>query len=192
VIAQAREMTQKYLADPASVDPTLGQTAAYLAAKNGDAGLYDQLQKLYETSTNPEFQQGGLRLTAMFTDPVLVEKALDYAISGKVRSQDAAIQFAIAMGDDETRDLAWKYIQSHWDKIQTLLTPEMGNILVGSTGGFCSEAARDDVKSFFAAHKVAAADQALTHSMEHIDGCIALRSLQEPKLKEWLAAHPQS
>jgi len=192
VIAQAREMTQKYLADPASVDPTLGQTAAYLAAKNGDAGLYDQLLKLYETSTNPEFQQGGLRLTAMFTDPVLVEKALDYAISGKVRSQDAAIQFAIAMGDDETRDLAWKYIQSHWDKIQTLLTPEMGNILVGSTGGFCSEAARDDVKSFFAAHKVAAADQALTHSMEHIDGCIELRSLQEPKLKEWLAAHPQS
>jgi aminopeptidase N len=192
VIAQAKEMTQKYLNDPSSVDPTLGQTAAYLAAKNGDAGLYDQLQKLYETSTNPEFQQGGLRLTAMFTDPALVERALDYAISGKVRNQDAAIQFAIALGDDETRDLAWKYIQSHWDKIQTLLTPEMGNILVGSTGGFCSEGARDDVKSFFSAHKVAAADKALTHSMEHIDGCIELRSLQEPKLKEWLAAHPQS
>ena len=105
---------------------------------------------------------GGLNIRRLLlvTDPVLVEKALDYAISGKVRNQDAAIQFAIAMGDDETRDLAWKYIQSHWDKIQTLLTPEMGNILVGSTGGFCSEGARDDVKSFFSAHKVAAADKA--------------------------------
>jgi aminopeptidase N/puromycin-sensitive aminopeptidase len=187
VIAQAREITQKYFAHPEEVEATLGQTASFIAARNGDTALFDSLQHLYESSSNPEYQQGALRLLVQFKDPALVERALDYAASSKVRSQDALIQFAIALGDYDTRDQAWKYVQSHWDRIQTLLTPELGSNLVGSASEFCTEAGRDDVKSFFTEHKVAAADRALKQTVERIDGCIELRSLQEPKLKVWLA-----
>ncbi len=63
--------------------------------------------------------------------------------------------------------------------------------VVASTGNFCSQAGREDVKSFFASHKVAAADKSLQHAMERIDGCIELRTLQEPNLKLWLAAQPK-
>jgi aminopeptidase N/puromycin-sensitive aminopeptidase len=48
------------------------------------------------------------------------------------------------------------------------------------------------VEAFFSTHKVAASDMALKHALEHIDGCIELRALQEPKLKQWLAAQPKS
>ena len=120
-----------------------------------------------------------------------VQRALDYAVSGKVRNQDAAIQFAIALQIPATRDPAWKYIQSHWEKVQAQLTTEMGGVLVGSTGGFCSADARDDVKNFFSTHKVASSDIALRHALERIDGCIELRSLQEPNLKQWIAAQPK-
>ncbi len=192
VLAQAREITRKYIANPADVEPTLGETAAYIAARNGDASLFDELQKIYETSANPEIQNGALRLLVQFKDPALLDRALEYSLSSKVRNQDAAFQFSIAIGNDDTREQAWKFVQSHWDKIQTLLTPELGGILVGSTQAFCSEASRDDVKTFFAAHKVASADQSVQHSLERIDGCIELRSLQEPKLREWLAQQPKS
>jgi aminopeptidase N/puromycin-sensitive aminopeptidase len=188
IVAQARQITEKFMADPTSVDPTLGQTAAYIAARNGDAALFDALQHVYETSTNPEFQIGALRLQAEFQDPALLERALDYAVSGKVRNQDAAIQIAIALGTAETRDQAWKYVQTHWDKVQAQLTTARGGTLVGSTGSFCSADSREEVKKFFDEHKVAASDLALKHAIERINGCIELRSLQEPKLKEWLAA----
>ena len=187
VLAQSKEIVVKYLADPSSIDATLGQTALAIAARNGDAQLFDQLQKVYETSANPEFQEGALHLLAEFEDPALVTRSLDYAVSGKVRNQDAAIQFAISLQIDATRDPAWKYIQSHWDKVQTLLTPELGAALVGSTSSFCSADARDDVKRFFTEHKVASADKALKHAIERIDGCIEMRTLQEPNLKQWLA-----
>jgi aminopeptidase N len=187
VLAQASQIAQKYLSDPASVDATLGQTALSIAARNGDADLFDKLQKVAETSTNPEFQEGALRLLAEFEDPALVQRSLDYAVSGKVRNQDAAIQFAIALQIPATRDLAWKYIQSHWEKVQAQLTTEMGAVLVGSTSGFCSVASRDEVKSFFSAHKVPASELPLKHALERIDGCIELRSLQEPNLKQWIA-----
>jgi aminopeptidase N/puromycin-sensitive aminopeptidase len=191
VLAQANRIVEKYLADPASVDATLGETALAIAARNGDAALFDKLQKAAETSTNPEFHENALRLLAQFEDPALVQRSLDYAVSGKVRNQDAAFQFAIALLIDGTRDLAWKYIQANWEKVQSQLTTEMGGLLVRSTGGFCSVAGRDGVNQFFAAHQVPAADRALKHAIERIDGCIELRTLQEPNLKQWIAAQPK-
>jgi aminopeptidase N/puromycin-sensitive aminopeptidase len=191
VLAQAREISARYLADPGSVEATLGQAALSVAARHGDAALFDQLQQVYETSTNPEFQEGALRLLTQFENPALVQRSLDYALSGKVRNQDSIIQFAIALRIDENRDRAWKYIQDNWEKVQTQLTPEMGGFLVRSTGNFCSADARASVEKFFAAHKVPAADQSLKHALESIDGCIELRKLQEPKLKQWLAAQPK-
>ena len=190
VLALASQIAEKYVADPTSVDPTLGQTALAIAARNGNAELFDKLQKIYETSTNPEFQVGALRLLAEFEDPHLAKRALDYAVSGKVRNQDAAVQLSIGLQMDTTRDLTWNYIKANWDKVQSQLTTEMGGALVGSTASFCSAEARDDVQSFFSTHKVAAADRALKHSVERINGCIEFRALQEPNLKKWLAKQP--
>ncbi len=192
VLAQAHQIAEKYIANPDSVDPTLGQTALSVAARNGDSALFDQLQKIYETSTNPEFQIGALRMLAQFENPALVERALNYAVSGKVRNQDAAIQLAIALQMTKSRDQAWKFIQSHWDQVQAQLTTEMGGVLVSYTGSFCTESARDSVESFFSAHKVSASGVALKHAIERIDGCIEQRKLEEPQLKTWLDSQPKS
>jgi aminopeptidase N/puromycin-sensitive aminopeptidase len=189
--AQARRIADQYLSDPASVDPTLGQTALNIATENGDTALFDKLEKIYETSNDPEMQELALRELATFTNPDLLERALEYAVSSKVRNQDSAIQFSIAMRIPENRDQAWKFIKTHWSQVQTEFTPEMGEIFVEGAGSFCSAEARDDVKNFFASHPVPAADSTLRHSLEHIDGCIELRQLQEPNLKKWLAAQAQ-
>jgi aminopeptidase N len=188
VLTQARQITQQYLADPASVDSTLAQTAIAIAASKGDAALFDQLQKIAETSTNPELQEGALRLLAQFEDPALAQRSLEYAASGKVRNQDAVFQFAIALQISETREQAWKYIKANWDKVQAQFTTSLGADLVRSTGSFCSADDREDVENFFATHKVAAADTAVKHAIEHINGCIELRALQEPSLRKWAAA----
>ncbi len=192
VLADANRLTQQYLANPASVEPTLAQTALAVAAEHGNEQLFDQLQNVYETSDNPDFQEGALRMLAEFENPALVRRALSFAVSGKVRNQDAAIQLAIALEMPDSRHEAWDYIKNNWDKVQAQLTTNMGSILVEGTGGFCSAAARDDVQSFFAAHQVPAASVALKHAIEHIDGCIDFRRLQEPNLKKWLATQKTS
>jgi aminopeptidase N/puromycin-sensitive aminopeptidase len=129
---------------------------------------------------------GALRLLAQFENPELEKRSLDYALTSKVRNQDAVYQFVIPMLDDATRDFAWKYIKDHWDAIHALLTPESGNGLVASTGIFCTEEARDEVQQFLSTHRVASADRAAKHAIERIDGCIELRKLQEPNLKKWM------
>ena len=191
ILVQAREISAQYLADPGSVDATLGEAALAIAVHNGDAALFDRLQRVYETSTNPELQEGALRLLVQFENPALIQRSLDYAVSGKVRNQDAAIQFTTAMDSGASREQTWKYIQNHWEKVQAQLTTEMGAKLVKSTSNFCSAEACDSVEKFFAAHQVAASDRALAYATERIEGCIELRALQEPNLKQWLAAQPK-
>jgi aminopeptidase N/puromycin-sensitive aminopeptidase len=190
--AQARKLADQYLDDPASVDPTLGQAALGAAVENGDAALFDRLQKLYETSTDPAVQESALRLLVQFDNPALLERGLEYSVSKKVRNQDTAIQLAIGLQIPENRDATWSFIKTHWKQVQADLTTDLGARLVRYTGSFCFDEARNDVKTFFATHPVPASDVALKHAIENIDGCVELRRLQEPNLKTWLAANAGS
>ena len=186
VISKSRQLAVQYLQNPAQIDPTLAQTAMVIAARNGDEAFFDELQHIYETSTDPEFQIGALRLMAYFQDPALEKRALEFAISAKVKNQDAAIQLAIPLRNPAERDLAWNFIQTHWLQVKSELTPEMGEILVSSSGSFCTADGRDQVQSFFAAHEVAAASMSLKHAIEQINGCIELRQAQQANLITWL------
>jgi aminopeptidase N/puromycin-sensitive aminopeptidase len=187
VIAEAKEIADKYLADPSSVDSTLAQTALGIAAVNGDAAFFDKLQKVYETSDNPQLQQGALRRLAAFTDPALEKRELDYTLSGKVRNQDSPRMLAAPMVSSDTRDFAWTYIQQNWDKVTGQLTKWSVGAIAGATGNFCSAESRDQVLAFFAAHKSPSTDRALKRATDQINDCIELRANQGQKLQEWLA-----
>jgi aminopeptidase N/puromycin-sensitive aminopeptidase len=192
VVAQAHAIAEKYIADPGSVDATLAQTALVVAARNGDAALFGQLQKVYETSTNPEVKQGALQMLAEFEEPALARRSLDYAVSGKVRNQDAVFQLAIALQDNATRDATWNYIKSNWDKVQAQFTTFMGALLVESSGSFCSAEGRDEVKAFFAEHKVPDSSVGLQRAVDRINACAEFRQLQEGNLQQWLAGQGKS
>lgn len=187
VLQEAHVLAEKYLADPTSVDATLAQTALAITVQNGDAALFDRLQNVFETSTDPERQQDALRLLAQFDNPTLQRRALDYAVSGKVRNQDAAFQVVIALQNPASRELAWNFIKENWTKVQAQLTTAMGGYLVSSAGSFCSADAREDVKQFFSTHPVPSSDRAFKNALERINGCIELRTLQGPNLEKWLA-----
>jgi aminopeptidase N len=187
IISQAKAIAQRYFADPTSVDATFAQAANTVAAINGDAGFFDQLQSIYETSSNPELQEGALYLLPMFRDPALEKRALDYIISGKVRNQDSPRMLAIPLMNPATREMAWQYDQQHWDKVSAQFTPLSAGSFVGATGSFCSSESREQVVAFFAAHKVASSARALKRATDQIDNCIELRANQGANLQQWLA-----
>ena len=187
IIAQAKELTNKYIADQASVEPSLVRPAVMIATENGDSHLFDQLQQLSKTSNNPDVKITALVALANFHNPVLVRRALDYATSGQVRNQDAIFLFVVALRSRDTRQIAWDYIQKNWDKVHAQMTTMMGGYLVQSTGSFCSAEKAQEVQTFFASHPVAAAQRAIQRATDSIHDCTVLRTAQQPKLTEWLA-----
>jgi aminopeptidase N len=186
VIAESKQISEQYLSNPSSVDPNIAQTAAAIAAENGDAAFFDQLQHLYETVDNPQVKDYALRLLALFRNPDLERRSLDYAVSGKVRNQDAIFQLLLPMRDAETRDIAWDFMRNNWDKVQAQITTAMGGYLVSGAGAFCSEEKKQEAVDFFTAHPVPASGQYLQRAKDSIDDCIELRSNQGPKLEQWI------
>jgi aminopeptidase N/puromycin-sensitive aminopeptidase len=144
-----------------------------------------------QKANDPGLQDEALELLTRFRDPALIIRTLLYATSGQVRNQDSWVLIAREISQRQTRDVAWPWVQKNWDKVSAQLTTQSGSGLVSATGSFCSVAQRDQVKAFFTAHPVEAADRALAKALENIDACVKLQSIQEPKLKVWLAAHPQ-
>jgi len=186
-ITEARSITTRSLANPSSVDPTVAIAALNIAARNGDESLFNQLQKTSEEAVNPQQRASALRALTLFANPALEKRALEYAVSGKVRNQDAASFLASELHNRDTQDLAWQYIQDNWSKVAAQLTTFGGAYLVGGAGGFCSADRINQVASFYSTHKVAASERSLARAKDQIGDCIDLRTAQEGNLKSWLS-----
>ncbi|HEX4006721.1 MAG TPA: M1 family metallopeptidase [Acidobacteriaceae bacterium] len=189
VIADAKKITAAYLSNPAAVDGSEAQAAAAIAAENGDAAFFDQLQQVSETANNPQIQEYALRLLSLFRDPALQKRSLEYAVSSKVRNQDAAYQLLLPMGQNATRAIAWEFLQQNWDKVMAQMTTATGPYVIVAAGTFCSEEKKQEAMNFFAAHPIPSSDRSLARMEDSIDDCVELRANQGPKLEAWMAEH---
>jgi aminopeptidase N len=186
IIADARQISEQYLRNPASVDPTLAATALNVAAQNGDGAFFDQLQQVSQTAGDPQLRIQAFHALASFRDATLVSRALDYALSAQVKNQDSLRLVELEMRDRRTRDVAWQYVQQNWPRVRAQITTWMGGELVESMGGFCSADRSSQVTEFFKEHTVLASTHALDKARDNIADCVDLRATQGPNLKRWL------
>ncbi len=188
-LAQARKIADQALADPSSVDHEIAGAALGLAAISGDTEFYDKLIAGMKNPRSPEEYYTYFQALTAFSDPKLLERTLEYAISPDVRSQDALQLVGGVLRNPDGEKLAWDFIQSHWDAIAKAGGPFASAQVVGATGVFCDAGMRDQVTQFFSAHKVEAAERTYKQSIERINNCIDLKSQQESQLASWLGQH---
>jgi aminopeptidase N len=191
VLAEAKDLTDRAYGPGArkdkGLDPILTRAAISVTAEHGDTVLYDKVMAASRDASDPGLQSEALRTLALFSDPALVRRTMDYVVSGQVRNQDSWIPIAILLSTRETRETTWDYIQKNWEKVHAQLTTNSGSRIVAAAGSFCSVEKRDEVGGFFKTHKVDAAERTLAKALDNIDDCVRLRSAQEPHLQQWLA-----
>jgi aminopeptidase N/puromycin-sensitive aminopeptidase len=187
VLAEAASETQALFAGQKTTD--VADAAVTLVAAKGDEAMYEKIQHLAQTATDPDLQEDALHTLTRFQRPELVERTLEYAVSDEVRSQDKWMLIARLLARRETQDAAWAFVQQHWAEIERKATENSGARIVGATGAFCSVEKRDEVSSFFAAHPVASAERTLAKAVDRMNDCVALRAAQEPDLRRWLDAN---
>ncbi len=188
VVSEAKGIATKRLAGDTSTEPGLARAAVNVAADHGDVTMYDQLQHVAETSGNPTEQTEALFTLGAFTDKALVQRTLDYSVSGKVRNQDSWILQSMLLQDPDTRQQAWEYIKANWAKVSAGFTTSSGGRIVSATGSFCTAADRADVAQFFASHPVPSSERALRDALQSIDTCTQFRAAQQPGLQSWLTS----
>jgi len=187
LISGARQVADRFLRDPASVDATIALPALGIAARYGNAALFDRLRSLYEQSKTPDLKRRYLNALTDFRDPKLVQKAIDFAFSGALRTQDLPGYLASLLNNPAARAETWTAVKNHWTDLNQEIPTALGAI-TGSLGGFCDPEAKKDFEAFFATHPAGSGTRALGRSLEALDTCVAFRNAQQASFERAIAA----
>jgi aminopeptidase N/puromycin-sensitive aminopeptidase len=188
-LAEARKLTERALQNPALVESVLASAAFGLAAQNGDSALYDRVVAEMKHAKTPEQYYLYFFTLSSFSDPQLLERTLQYAISPEVRSQDTLNLLGAVMANPAGEKLGWDFVRSHWAEVEKAGGPFASASIVTSAGRFCDAGLRDQVNDFFSAHRVAAGERTFRQSIERINNCVDLKSQQSNQLASWLDSH---
>ncbi len=187
--SMAHKLAEQALDNPGSVPQELATAALNVAAANGNADLYEKIQERMKSAKSPEQFYNRQRALARFSDPMLIDRTLQYAISPDVRSQDTGLLLGRVMVNPAASKQAWDFIQSHWPEVEKRGGPTVGVDIVQFSRAFCDAGLRDQVKDFFTAHKVPSAERKLKQSLEVINYCVDLKTQQSDQLAAWLGQH---
>jgi aminopeptidase N len=191
VLAEAESLTRQLLAGQKPADPTLADAAVLLTSPSGDTERYDRMLRAARNAGDPDFKRAALDVLTRFQSRALVERTLEFALSGEVRNQDSWVLIALLLERRETQDQAWEFVVQHWEEIERRATENSGARIVEAAGSFCTVAKRDAVAGFFRAHPVESSQRTLAKALDSIDDCIRLRAAQEPELRQWLDTQPR-
>ena len=187
VVAASRKALDDALSGGAPLDPTAADAIVAVAATHGDAALWEALSAASAHARTPDEQYRYLFALGLFRDPALVKRGLDNVLSPNVRSQNAGRYLERFLSNMSANQAAWAFFKEHFKDLQPKLSVAFSDVgVVQAMGSFCDRSTRDDIKAFFATHKLGNAARNVDQTIEKINNCISLKERQGPVLGEFL------
>jgi puromycin-sensitive aminopeptidase len=154
VRAEARRRLEGYLEDRASLDPNLVPVVAGLAARDGDAALYERYlaRKRTTAATDPEEEERFLFALTSFENPALIARTLDLTFTEDVRPQDRAFVLARLLGGCASRLPAWHFVRDGWEARVLPMDPMLRQYIIRGLAQLTPPEIAREVDDFLAAH----------------------------------------
>jgi hypothetical protein len=115
VLAEATRRAALWMADPAKTDPETAELALVLAAKRGDAAMYDHLITLLKRPAAPVVHRLARTALRAFHAASMVERTLDLTLDGTLKDPlDLLLGF---FRRQETALPAHAWVEKHFDEL---------------------------------------------------------------------------
>ena len=116
-LEHGKRLCAQIMAGKTDIDPNIKGVIYSIAAMQGDESIFNYFLKQYETQTLPEEKRRLLRAIGMFKDQKLIDKALLFSQSDKVRLQDSHMIPIIICMNPGTSSLIWNWTKSNWIRL---------------------------------------------------------------------------
>jgi alanyl aminopeptidase len=124
VIAAARDLSGRYLADPSSLDAGLARAALSVAAYHGDDALFGRVRSALEKSGNPSARANFIDALGHFHDPALVDRALDYSLTAALNSTEfLRVALGVSNLADRQRQVV-EWVMANFNAIKAKAPPQ--------------------------------------------------------------------
>ncbi len=161
-------------------------------AVRNDAADIDNLMDQYKTSVNPDVQNAITAGLCRVKDEKTAKHILESALGkdGFVRPQDIFRWYAHFMQNRYTRELAWNWLTSNWERLEDIYgdSKSFDHFVTYSAGPLNTPEWQKKFSEFFTPKlKVVALQRNITVAFSEIEARVAWRKRDEPKIKEYLS-----
>ncbi len=100
------------------VDRDMAKFALATISHRGGTKEYTQMKRMYEKCEVPELKMRFLLYLGNFEKPDILNDALEYSISEKVKKQDTMYITSIMSTKIDQYGIAWKWVKKNWNKLE--------------------------------------------------------------------------
>ncbi len=188
----ARLAARRYLVRPDSVAPSVAGVALELAARDGDGALYDAYRERFETTRIPSERSRFLAALGHFRNAELMERALDYAITGPLRPQEIFTIPGNMNENDELQERRWRWLLAGYKPIAKRIPPFQLSRLP-NFAACCDTLRIPEAQAFFNYRDTnfPGTREELDQVIERIGDCAALRRRESNAVARYLLQTPR-
>jgi alanyl aminopeptidase len=183
----AEEQAAAYLEDPSSVPPSIAGACLVLASMDGSPEEFEVMKQRFESAEAPTERARYLQALGAFRDPALVERALDYAFSGPLRTNELFTIPANLTRTPSGSDRAYLWMTENYATLAERLPAEFMGFMPFFAGG-CSAERLESARAFFGEpeHHATGTPRMVGRVAAQVDECLALRAREGQSARRFL------
>ncbi|RYP54332.1 hypothetical protein DL768_000906 [Monosporascus sp. mg162] len=190
IVAAAMDMFNRYMGgDRSAVHPNIRGSVFGMALKYGGSEEYDKILNFFRTSTNSDERNTALRSLGRAKDPTLIQRTLDFTLSGEVKSQDLYLPTSGLRNHAEGIEALFSWLTEKWPEITKRLSgnpPILSSMVNICTGGFAKPEQLEKVEDFFKDIDTKNFDQSLAQCKDSIRSKIAWLQRDREDVASWV------
>jgi puromycin-sensitive aminopeptidase len=188
ILEHAKNLFTKLQKEKVHLDADIRSVVYNLVAASGGEKEYAIFEKMYHKESMQEEKERISKAMCFFTKEELLQKALTFSFSDHVRTQDSFIMVTYVWLNPKGRELAWKFVQRHWDEILKKYGAG-GHLLprfISPAKVFNTKEKAVEVSKFFKSHKAPGAERTITQVIEKIHANHQWVSRDEKGIEQFL------
>jgi aminopeptidase N len=189
VIARTRELFQKFLSRPESVDADLRPAVFKSVGRYSDRRTYEQIHELAKKARGSEERSLYYQAMSRALDSELAGATLALSLTEETVPQEAT-HFVIDVADSSERpELAWQFAQQHMNELLPRVDPfERSHYAPSIMGAFCDAARADELEAYMKTNAAEDAQAKARETAEDIRLKASLKQRELPAIDQWVAA----
>jgi aminopeptidase N len=185
-------LARAWLTDPAKagLSDDLVDDALAVAAKTGDAALFERVLTAARQAPARNARARLLAALGGFTEPGLVDRALALVAGTEFDLRETSRVVLRLLAHRETRAQTWRWLGPNLDGVLARMRSDEASSFLGAIAGrFCDEQRRGEVAALLVprAETIDGARSAVARGLEETDRCIARLARDRPALERFLA-----
>eukprot|EP01006_Ploeotia_vitrea_P017582 TRINITY_DN48791_c0_g1_i1.p1 TRINITY_DN48791_c0_g1~~TRINITY_DN48791_c0_g1_i1.p1 ORF type:complete len:863 (-),score=99.96 TRINITY_DN48791_c0_g1_i1:1104-3692(-) len=146
----ANKKFQEWVETGKGVSADLRDMLYSTVVRYGGEKEWNQVREIYEKSDEVSEKDRALHALGRASDKTLLQKALEYSLSDKVKSQDStSLGMAVARNTEGTA-IAWEFVKTNWERIFSMYEGGFHTTIWSSAPQyFVDEAKAKEVNSWF-------------------------------------------